>query len=228
MAHVNFRSVADRFTHIDGQIVRVTAERAQDGAVNSARVVLRLYPWWEHPKYLEAIRTEAHWGFDWPDEAERELVIEAVNPIRTEIRAGSSAIDMAFLTEHPLLWEFEDNAEIFCNSNVDRGRLIDAVVAGEPPNVSAENVLRYISPLTADPPVPFSLGSFPATLFGHVKNALTLQGAKLFIPREPAETQPLVLLSIDGNVTIVADDFLVEVPHFEHRSEWFAPGKATG
>ena len=44
MAHVNFRSVADQFTHIDGQIVRVNAERVPGRAVNPAQVVLRVYP----------------------------------------------------------------------------------------------------------------------------------------------------------------------------------------
>jgi hypothetical protein len=135
---------------------------------------------------------------------------------------------MAFITEHPRLWEFQDHAQIFCNSNVDRSRLIDAVIAGQLPNVSVEDVLRYISPLKADPPAPFSLGSFPATLFGHVKSALTMQDVQVFIPREPAETQPLVLLTIDDNVTVIAHDFLIEVPRFEHRPEWFTPAKVTG
>ena len=47
MAWVNFREVADRFSHIDGEVVSTTvAMTREESAVD---IVLRFYPWWEHP-----------------------------------------------------------------------------------------------------------------------------------------------------------------------------------
>jgi hypothetical protein len=34
-------------------------------------------------------------------------------------------------------------------------------------------------------------------------------------------------MSIDENVIIVAEDFLLDVPQFEHRPEWFRPRGPT-
>lgn len=46
-------------------------------------------------------------------------------------------------------------------------------------------------------------------------------GVDVFTPREPAARISPVMLTVDDNVLVVARDFFVDVPEFEHRPEWF-------
>ena len=48
-------------------------------------------------------------------------------------------------------------------------------------------------------------------------------GVELFLPRAPVARPGLVLFAADESIAIVARDFEVELPEFEHRPEWFAP-----
>ena len=220
---INFRSFAERFgNHIDGQITSAEVSFRSGGQVTKACVVVRFYPWWEHPQYIAAREAGKPWAFDSGPDAERDVVIEAVSPWRCDLRPGRSAIDIGFHTEVPDLWEFEDAAEIVCNSDFDRRALVDGLVDRGIPNVSREMVLQHISPYTSYRP-PYSLGFFPYSLFPHVRDELRRLGVDLFIAREPVVRQSLIAMFIDDNVTIVAEDFEVDVPEFAHRPEWFRP-----
>ena len=59
MAWVNFRATLDRFRHIDAELVRSTISFTPEGG--QAEVVIKFYPWWEHPLY-EAARIMAIHG----------------------------------------------------------------------------------------------------------------------------------------------------------------------
>jgi hypothetical protein len=224
MTRLNFREISDRFGHIDGQIASAeVCSRPQDEFA-TVRIVLRLYPWWEHPRYLAARDAGADWGFDYSDEALRNVVIEAVTPLLCELRAGSSATDLAFYTEHPVLWEFEDGADIVCNSDFEPRELIEALLTRNIPHVTPATLLRYLFPY-AEHKAPYSLGHLPFTLFQHVKSELRRMEVGFFVAREPEARPSPVALSIDDNILIVAQDFFFEVPEFEHRPEWFESGR---
>lgn len=218
---VNFREIVDRFGHIDGEVVCTEVSLRHDGGPSHARVVLRFYPWWEHPRFREAIAAGAPWGFSGTEAGERDVTIEAISPLRCTLGADASAIDIAFHSEHPSLWAFEDEAEILCNSAFDPLELLRALVEDGPPGVTSEHLLRYLGPLPKAPP--FSLGRLPRSLYEHVTRHLQRMGVELFLPRAPIARPGVVLFTADDSIAIVARDFEVELPEFEHRAEWFAP-----
>lgn len=216
-----------RFTHIDGQIRSADARMCCAQAEASARIVVALYPWWEHPLYIAARASGTAWGFEWADEAERDLVIEAVHPHICELTGGRSATDVSFVQEDPRLWRFEDEAAIICNSDVDLAALFESVIRRKLPRVTRSILERYLSSCTQQR-APYSLGSFPYTLFHAVKEELGLMAAQIFIPREPSPRSIPVMMSIDDSALVIADDFVIEVPEFEHRPEWFRPHSRAG
>ena len=69
----------------------------------------------------------------------------------------------------------------------------------------------------------FSLGTFPRTVFLEVRSQLEARGIEFFIPREPKETEVPVLFMVDGVDYIIADDFNIDLPEFDHKDEWFRP-----
>ncbi len=222
MKRVNFRSVVDRFHHVDGEIVSVDLSFSSNGGPAKAQVVLRFYPWWEHPLYIAARDAGRPWGFTDTEAAARDILIEAVKPLRCDVRQGTSAIDVGFFLEHPVLWEFEQEAQIFCNSDFDPSSLVAALLDAQIPYVDEGTLLRYLPPIR-NRKAPYSLGHFPTTLFRHVEACLRDLGVRLFIPHAPDPPEDLVALSVDDNVMIVAEDFELVVPDFEHRAEWFRP-----
>lgn len=216
-----------RFTHIDGEIRYADVRLCCAEAEASARIVVGVYPWWEHPQYLAARTSGAAWGFNYGNEAVRDLVIEAVRPRVCEVTGQRSAIDLAFLQEDPKLWQFEDEATIFCNSDVDRVALFDAVFQRQLPGVSRNVLEAYLSSHAHDR-APYCLGYFPYTLFQVLKEELERMRTRTFVPREPSARTAPVMMSIDDSALVIADDFFVEVPEFEHRPEWFCPPSRAG
>lgn len=223
----NYRDVMHRFTHIDGEIRHADFRLCCADTEASARIVVSVYPWWEHPQYIAARASGAAWGFNCGDEADRDLVIEAVRPLRCELTGYRSATNLKFFGEHPKLWEFEDNAEIFCNSEVDRAALFDAVIKRQLPGVTPAVLEQYLGSRTQHR-APYSLGYFPHTLFNAVKEELGLMAARTHISREPSRREVPVMLCLDDSVLVIANDFFVEVPEFEHRPEWFSPTPSAG
>lgn len=217
---VNFREIVERFGHIDGSIVRAEASFSGGGRPSSACVVVRFYAWWEHPLFL-ARAAGAGWGFTDTDAGAREMLVEAEEPLRVELRAGDSATDLEFYTEHPDLWEYEDQGQIFCNSAFDPEALFGALMQEGLPGVDREVLLRYLAAHPESPP--FSTPRLPRTLFHPVTKHLRRMGVDVFTPHEPEARDSPVMLTVDDSVVIVARDFHVEVPEFEHRAEWFVP-----
>src|SRR5262245_35256134 len=123
----NYIELIDRFTHIDGEIRFAEARMCCGENEASARIVLSVYPWWEHPQYLAALASGANWSIKAGADAARDLVIEAVRPHVCELTGRRSATDLEFTQEDPRLWQFEDEAAIVINSEVDHALLFDAV-----------------------------------------------------------------------------------------------------
>jgi hypothetical protein len=222
LARHNYRDVMHRFTHIDGEIRHADVRLCCAEAEASVRIVVSVYPWWEHPQYIAARASGAAWGFKCGNEAARDLVIEAVRPHRCELTGHRSATDLVFLEEHPSLWEFEDEAEIFCNSDVDRAALFDAVLKRQLPGVTRAVLEGYLGSRTAHR-APYSMGCLPYTLFHVVKEELELMEARTHISRKPSWRQVPIVLALDDSAVVIADDFFLEIPDFEHRPEWFVP-----
>jgi hypothetical protein len=59
MSRVNYRTIIDRFSHIDADFVNCRCEL--DGGESFYRV--RFYPWWKHPGFIEAMEKGNKWGF---------------------------------------------------------------------------------------------------------------------------------------------------------------------
>lgn len=219
MARVNFRSVRDRFTHIDAEFVDVRI------GLSSGRFefIVRFYPWWEHPQFLESHSKDLPWKFADTSAGAKEVTVWPINLREFRISAFPEVTDWAFLEEHPLLWTFEDSEQIYCNGNVDIASLIDRIVDRNLPFVSRDTIYRYVDPLLRWE-APYSLGRFPTTLFQPLVEELRAMNVPLFIPREPKHQTTPVILLIDGFDYIIADDFELDVPDFDHRPEWFVSG----
>lgn len=222
MTRVNYREAQERFGHIDAEIVQAGCRIGPDGRLEDAHVVLRLYAWWEHPLYLAAVAEGRSWGIHAGDDAQREMRIEAVAPRKAELRPGRDATDLVFSTQHPSLWEYEEHADIICNSDLDVEALLDALMRRNLPHVGRRALADYLS-AAARYRAPYSLGSLPRSLFVLVQDELRRMGVETLASYEPKARAPLVRMTLDPSVEIVAEDFIVDVPEFVHRPEWFRP-----
>jgi hypothetical protein len=215
----NYREVRDRFTHIDAQLI----ESAFTTQPPTSRVTVRFYPWWEHPLYLQARAEGKTWGFCDTERGARDLTAFATNPLECHLSHRSEITDWEFCDDHPEAWRYQDEAEIFCNTDPDIPRLTESVLARNLPFVTRTVLSAYLPP--SQWKAPFSLGHFPFTLYNVLHEELERLGVRLHLPRRPVQRQTPVVLLMDGDDYIIADDFELEVPEFEHRSEWFSPAK---
>ena len=226
MARINYREVTDRFTHIDARFV--ACEIGLPG--NDGFFTVDLYPWWEHPLYLEARSEGARWGFDDTCAGYRPVTVYPQSVYQFRLSRTTEVTDWDFTQEHPLLWQYEDAGQIICESPVSLeqwARLSDSVrgkLLGY--NHSAE-LAEYVSLQTIHQwgrTGSFSLGHFPRTLFRAIREVLEEQEVQYFAGADPEPVELPVLFLIDGGDYVIAQDFEVDVPEFEHRPEWFRPG----
>lgn len=88
--------------------------------------------------------------------------------------------------------------------------------------ISLLNPLRWGDPLFAESGRGgFSLGRFPASVVSAVHSVLDELGVD-YLEQEPLiPSEPLpVMLLIDGEDYLIAEDFEVDVPEFEHNTDW--------
>ena len=224
MTRVNFREVRDRFTHIDAEFVSCTCTFGE----GESSFVVRFYPWWEHPLLLQATREGQPWRFagTLTGVEEKEVTVFPQRPLSFNLSHASDVIDWAFLEEHPLLWEFEDRAHIFCNENVAMKELFKRLEAEKLPFVTRSHLLEHLDPLRPCR-APFALQDLPRPLFLAVRRALDDMGVRVYVEGEPQKRDTPILFLIDDSDYIVAEDFELDVPEFEHKDEWFDPGPAS-
>jgi len=218
MARVNFREIRKRFTHIDATFV--SCELGFGSVV--PRYVVRFYPWWEHPAYMEAVRAGKPWGFRQAVEnGAKDVVLYPIGLAECRVAACETVTDWSFCEEHPLLWRYEDQAQVFCNGPCDVVELVRRV-RNRFPSVPKELLYEHLDPLLQYPP-PFCLGDFPLSLFRIVADELSKMDVPIYVQRQPSPRQTPIALLIDGSDYIIADDFELEVPNFQHDPDWFRP-----
>ena len=221
MTRVNFRDIRERFTHIDA--VFVSCELGFDDV--TPQYTVSFYPWWEHPAWAQAMNEGKDWGFDGCDEGYKNVTVYPKGLVSFCVSRRSEVINWDFHLQHPMLWPFEDTGQIFCNSAPPLGELVEKVVAALP-NVPKAEIYAYLDPQLSYKP-PFCLGTFPFTLFQAIEKALNDLHVKTFISRHPEPRDTPIMFQIgDADYVgstdyIIADDFDVDVPDFEHRPEWF-------
>lgn len=229
MLLVNYRAVQDRFTHIDAEFVHCHME-----APGKSSYAVRFYPWWEHPFYHAAVDAGHPWGFT-PRSAEGKITVTiypcGLRAFSVSKRAKhSEIIDCAFLETHPLLWHYEDDAPVTCNSSLTTEQvlaLVDLVRTEAGAWVDPFQFLNFAGGfpqfLRWAAQGSFHLGTFPRPLYEKVQAYLQSIGARTYGGNAvfaPSDVPKIVLL--DGDY-IIADDFDVDVPEIIHKPEWFSP-----
>ena len=224
MARISWQEITKRFSHIDAKFVR-----CEIGLPHHDRFfTVELYPWWEHPLYLQARDDNKNWGFTGSGEGRREVTVYPKNVMKFQLSSCSEVIDWDFTQEHPFLWKYEKSGSITLNAPLTLQQWMDiaAVVKSRLIGYNREaEVAEYaISQVhhwghTAS----FSLGRFPYTLFTALRQVLDEQGIGYFVPYEPELSRLPVLFLVDAEDYIVAEDFEVEVPEFVHKPDWFQP-----
>ena len=225
MPRVNYRDVKDRFTHINAPFVRCEFSLPD----NDGFYAVSVYPWWEHPQYVEAKANKSNWGFDYGDEAYKTVTVYPMGLRQAHVSQLSEVTDWGFTQEHPLLWQYEESAQIVCNEPLSLERWMQISQAAQKRlngQIEQEYLAKYVSLEMIHRwggQGSFTLGSLPRPLFIAVKVALDEHKVSYFAPYVPELTELPVLFLIHENDYIIADDFEVDVPEFVHKPEWFRP-----
>jgi len=154
------------------------------------------------------------------------FTIHAIEPKCFESRFGQKSVFLEhdpinFRTEAPYLWPYENRADIFCNSPVNREALFRNVVIRMNGIASSDEIFRYSNPLISQDP-PFWLDRVPASLFRHVRDTLEKMKVSMFIPSGPKAVEIPVLLEVGQAIRIAARDFEIDIPEFDTLDAWFA------
>ena len=218
MAWTNYRNVADRFGHIDAEFVKSAALFSSAGG--TAELVVRFYPWWEHPQYVSAVQRGEDWGFSSYEGGKREVTVRAVQPWAFRLSPKREVVDWRFEEDHPLLWDFAEQSTVFVNAPFDPGAFWDGLMGLSLPNVSEGDLRNYVQ--LPDPGMaPMGL-TMPAQLHEPVLTVFRRLGIPVFSPGSPRAPEPAIVFLFDDDY-IIAEDFEVDVPEFVHRPEWFQP-----
>jgi hypothetical protein len=220
MTWTNHRAIADRFSHIDAELVKATGTLSSEG--RSAELVVRFYPWWEHPQYVAAVQRGDNWGFSSScEDGKREVRVRAIEPLCFRFSPRREVIDWRFEEQHPLLWSFAERSTLYVNAPFDRRAFFDGLMALALPNVSEADLIHHIMlPTTTVAPLGMTL---PAQLHESAVTVFGRLGVPVFSPATPELPRPAVVFLIDDDDYIVAADFEVDVPEFIHDPKWFQP-----
>ena len=225
MTRLGWREITQRFSHIDARAVR-----CQFGLPSSdSFYTVAFYPWWEHPLYLKAREEGTSWGFINSSEGEAEVTVYPKNLREFQISELGSVIDWNFTQQHPLLWHYEEQGKITCNTPLALERWLK-IAALSQEHLTGYNDLVDVAGYALKQVYQwghtgsFHLGTFPYSLFQALLPVLDAQGIRYFIPFEPKPTQMPVLFITEKDNYIIADDFELDVPEFIHKPEWFRLG----
>ena len=225
MAWTNYRNIVGRFGHIDAEFVKSSGELSSDR--RTAELVVRFYPWWEHPQYVSAVQRGEDWGFSSYEAGKRDVTVRAIQPWAFRLSPRQLVEDWGFEEHHPLLWSFAEQSTVFANGPFDRGAFFDCLMGLALPNVSETDLRNYVQ--VPDPSkAPMGL-TMPAQLHEPVMTAFRRLGVPVFSPGSPKTPDPAVVFLIEDDDYIIAEDFEVDVPAFTHEPEWFQPaGRSHG
>ena len=215
---VNYRDVQDRFSHIDAGFVGADVNLSRAGG--HAAVTVRFYPWWEHPGYLAARENGTPWGFSASaEEGRRDVVVRALTPVAARISQREMVIDWFFSENHPLLWQFSEQIVLYVNGRFEVRELTDRLLRLGLPSVTLRDLHRYFAPAWV--PLQSRGIMLPAQLCACTVRCLTEMNVAVLLHAQP--TLPKLTAFLMDDDYIVAEDFVLDVPDFEHRPEWFAP-----
>ena len=151
----------------------------------------------------------------------RDVRVRAVNPWAVRLTPRSEVTDWEFCEEHPLLWHFADSSIVYANAPFDRRALFAGLLALQLPNVTELDLLTHVHlPPTDVTPLGMTV---PAQLHAPVVSVFHDLGIPVFSPGLPQPPAPAVVLWIDSDDYIIAEDFEVDVPEFVHDDAWFQP-----
>ena len=227
MARISWQEAIKRFTHIDAELVACEIGLPQ----HDGFFTVSLYPWWEHPKYLEAREESNTWGFAGGADGNLDVIVYPQWVRKFQLSRDYSLHDVQdwdFTQEHPLLWQYEQQGTITCNQSLTleqwmqiaaltKNKLTDYNHEADVVGYGVERVYRFGHTTS------FSLGDFPATPFHALCGVLDEQSIRYFALPGPERRNLPVLFLINGEDYIIADDFEVDVPEFVHKPEWFQP-----
>jgi hypothetical protein len=219
MAWTNYRNIVRRFRHIDAEFVKAAGLLSSER--RSAELVVRFYPWWEHPRYLSARERGEDWGFSSYEAGKREVTVRAIQPWALRLSPRQEVVDWRFEEDHPLLWDFAEESIVFANASFDRGAFFNGLIGLGLPNVSEADLLTSIH-LPDSSKAPMGL-TMPAQLHEPVLTVFRRLGVPVSSPGSPRTPDPAVVFLIDDDDYIIAEDFEVDVPEFVHEPEWFQP-----
>lgn len=222
VALANFRKVADRFGHVDGDFVSSSLGFPE----SEPRFVLRFYPWWEHPDYLKARENDAPWAFADFEEGVREVAIYPRGLVAFAMSRYAQLTDCWFAESGPPIWPYEPDGQIFVNEPVDLDALAHAAAGHLDASVLEVRRAVDIPRSYAENP-PFSL-RLPRSVLIASMEALDGLGVGYHRTYAPKEGPLPVAFVIDDDNWIVAEDFDVDFPEFEHRAEWFDASRYRG
>lgn len=225
MTLVNYREVTERFSHIDADFVSALVSLPE----REARYTVRFYPWWEHPRYLEARAQNGSWKFRNYEDGKATVTVIAHNVYESHLsQAVGDTLNWWFTQEDQRLWAYHSRHQILCTSPLtpqQTGAIIDLVRVQCGHDLNPYQFLNVPND-TADfyewtASKAFVLGNFPTPLYRKVIAYLDTNGAQYLDTGKIADTPDLpTLFRIDNGDYIIATDFTVDVPEFIHKPEW--------
>jgi hypothetical protein len=221
MQTVNFRAVEERFGHIDATFVRATCTFGPEGGV--AELVVRFYPWWEHPAYVDASSRAADWGFADYTAGQREVTVRAIRPVTAALSRQVDVTDWFFTDVHPLLWQFDSLSHLYINGTWRPAELTERIAQRRLAFVTTNDLARYLGPAGARGEPRALL--LPHQLLAPVEEELASMGVPSFCPHRNEPKEKLIAFVVGGSDHIIAEDFELDVPEFIHEPHWFNPTK---
>lgn len=166
------------------------------------------------------------WKFvEVPEEAYKSVTVYGTSVFEANLSRRFDVEAWSFTQNNSLLWKYEASSEIICNEPIGLEQWLEVVdhVRTELKLLDSEDIGQFVSidrireygGCTS-----FSLGTLPLTLFFAIEAQLVARGFDFYAPRKPEKRELPVLFLIDGEDYIVAADFEIDVPEFEHRDEW--------
>lgn len=213
MPWTNYRNIAERFGgHVDAEFVKSSGHLSSAGA--TAELVVRCDAWW--PRYVSAAQRGEDWRFSSFEAGQCEVTIRAIQPWAFRLSARQRVEEWSFEEAHPLLWDFADRPTVYANAPFDREAFFDGLMALALPNVSEADLRNYV--LLPDPGrAPLGL-TMPAQLHEPVLTVFRRLSVPVFSPGSPRAPKPAVVLLVDDDDYIIAEDFEVDVPEFHQES----------